>query len=106
MLPDKFSKENDMVPDWSEIPADEAKMIRRLFRALTTVEERLIAPIAPIMSLYTLPNGRTVHRGYVANFSQDICSLVKELPRLPSDVPIAIFKRANQENEMKEFKVQ
>ncbi len=68
---------------------------------MTMVEEMLISPALPVMSMYRLPNGQTIKRGYVANFSQNINSLTKILPRLK--VPILIVKRPGQNNTHKDF---
>ena len=96
----KFSKSNDMVPDF-DLPED----IKKQFENLTMIEEMLISPIFAFMSIFRLPGGQYVSRGYMANFSQDIGSLIKQLPHIVKDLPILLIKKKNQKNEEKEFKV-
>ncbi len=79
--------------------------IKLHFEKLTMVEEMLISPVQPIMSIYRLPGGQLVSRGYVANFSQNLDVLCKELPRIPADISVIILKKDGQCNNNKEFKV-
>ena len=65
----------------------------------------LISPILTVMSVYSLPGGQLLSRGYVANFSQDITQLCKTLPRLTSEIPLLIVKKIDQNNNSKDFKV-
>ena len=65
----------------------------------------LISPILTVMSVFRLPGGQLLSRGYVANFSQDISELCKALPRKTSEIPILIVKKTDQNNISKEFKV-
>lgn len=97
----KFSKENLMSPNFEEIPDD----IRKHLEQLTMVEEMLISPVLPIMSIYRLPNQQLVSRGFIANFAQDVTNLTKILPRLPKDVPVLVVKRKDQTNKSSEFRV-
>ena len=69
------------------------------------IEEMLISPILTIMSIFRLPGGQLVSRGYVANFSQDIAPLCRSLPRKTSEIPLLIVKKIDQNNESKEFTV-
>ena len=55
------------------------------------------------MCMFRLPNGQLISRGYVANFSQDVNSICKILPRLT--VPVLIVRRKGQKNTHKDFKV-
>ena len=87
----KFSKENDMVPNLGDLP----DTVKYLFERLTMIEEMLIAPIIPIMSVYRLSKGALASRGFSANFSQNINEIINELPRLPKDLPIIILKKKN-----------
>jgi hypothetical protein len=96
-----FTVENDMKPDLDELPPN----IKLLFEQLTMVEEMLISPILTVMSIFRLPGGQLLSRGYVANFSQDIQPICKILPRLTNNIPILIVKKQGQNNESKEFKV-
>ncbi len=73
----KFSAENNMNPSFHELPID----IKKEFEKLTMIEEMLISPILTVMSVFRLPGGQLLSRGYVANFSQDISQLCKLLPR-------------------------
>ena len=67
--------------------------IKLHFEKLTLVEEMLISPVQPLMSIYRLPGGQLVSRGYVANFSQNLDVLCKELPRIPADISVIILKK-------------
>ena len=57
------------------------------------------------MSVFRLPGGQLISRGYVANFTQDINELCATLPRLTSEIPVPIVKKIDQNNQSKEFKV-
>ena len=52
------------------------------------IEEMLISPVIPVMSIYRLAYGQNLSRGHVVNFSQDICSLITILPKIPSTIPL------------------
>ncbi len=83
----------------NDLPDD----LKKAFEDLTMIEEMLIAPLLAIMSIFRLPGGQLVSRGFVANFSQDIQPIIDQLPRLPKDLPILILKKKNQINEEKQF---
>ncbi|EPZ36337.1 hypothetical protein ROZALSC1DRAFT_29660 [Rozella allomycis CSF55] len=99
--PMKFSLENDMLPNPSAIPL----RIRKMLKNLTPVEEMLISPVLPIMAVYKLPGGQSVSRGFTANFRQDVNDLCKQLPRLPTCLPVLIGRRRGQQNTLRECKV-
>ena len=90
-----------MVPGLDQVPLD----IKKGLEELTMVEEMLISPILAIMSIYRLPGGALINRGFCANFQQDIQPLVYVLPRLPKDIPLLILKKKDQENNVKQFLV-
>ena len=69
------------------------------------IEEMLVAPVHPIMSVYRLPGGQLMSNGYIANFAQDVNQICKVLPHLPKDLPIIILSKKDQYNTDKEFKV-
>ena len=79
--------------------------IKKAFEDLTMIEEMLISPLLAIMSVFRLPGGQLVSRGFVANFSQEIQPIVNVLPRVPKDLPLLILKKKNQLNEEKQFVV-
>lgn len=79
--------------------------IRVALRSLTMVEEMLCSPILPIMSVFRLPNGTNLHRGHVANFPQDTLQLIRELPRLPQNLPFAVVRREGENNNSHECRV-
>jgi hypothetical protein len=54
------------------------------------------------MSVYRLPSGQLISRGYVANFSQNFNEVCQILPRLSKHLPIIIVKKKGQENIIKE----
>ena len=95
----KYTAENTMMPSFDEIPLK----IKKHFENLTMIEEMLISPILAVMSIFRLPGGQLLSRGYVANFSQDLSSILKSLPRKTSEIPILIVKKIDQNNESKEF---
>ena len=97
----KYTDKNLMKPGLDFIPSH----IKTLFEELTMIEEMLISPIASVMSIFRLPGGQLLSRGYIANFSQDITQLCSELPRKTKDIPILIVKRIDQNKNSKEFKV-
>lgn len=96
-----FFKLNDMVPALDDIPFE----IKQNLENLTMIEEMLISPILAVMSVYRLPGGALINRGFVANFSQDVNEIIKELPRLPKDLPILVLKKKDQQNNVKRFMV-
>lgn len=96
-----FSEENAMNPRFDCIPAG----VKVQFEQLSMVEEMLISPILPVMSIYRLPNGSLVSRGYVANFGQDITPICRALPRLSASIPLIIVKEDRQTLTQKEFRV-
>ena len=83
-----------MVSDLDIVPYP----IKKLLEEMTMVEEMLISPILPIMSVYRLPNGQNVLRGHMANFVQDISDLVKVLPRMTNTLPVLIVKKKRSKN--------
>ena len=56
-----------MVPCLSELPIS----IKKDFENLTMIEEMLVSPLLSIMSVYRLPGGALITRGFCANFVQD-----------------------------------
>ena len=95
---DRFSAENDMVR--TGVVPDH---IKRLLREMTMIEEMLLSPVIPIMTLYRINGlGRRVARGFCVNFRQNVQAFAKELPRLPRDLPVLIVRRRGQENTTKE----
>ena len=97
----KFGHDNDMTPDHSTIPMD----IRIHLRKLTMIEEILLSPVLPVMSVFKLRTGQNIHRGYVANFRQESAALIDEVPRLANRIPVVIVKRCGQDNTSAECKV-
>ena len=97
----KFGKDNDMIRDMTHVPPEIALELRKL----TMVEEMLLSPVHPIMSVYRLPSGGNVSRGYVANFKQDSVTFIKQIPLKPSELPCMIIRRQGQQNTSADFKV-
>ncbi len=95
----KFTAYNTMQLSFDEVPL----YIKKHFEQLTMIEEMLISPILAVMSIFRLPGGQLLSRGYVANFSQDLTPLLQSLPRKTCEIPILIVKKTNQNNESKEF---
>jgi len=90
-----------MIRDMTLIPPEIALELRKL----TMVEEMLLSPVHPIMSVYRLPSGGNVSREYVANFKQDSINFIKQIPLKPSELPCMIIRRQGQQNTSVDFKV-
>jgi len=60
---------------------------------LTQVEEMLISPVMPIMSVYRLPLVQYGYSGHVFNLPQDVASFVHSLPRTPSQLDVVVVRR-------------
>jgi hypothetical protein len=88
-----------MVPQLDLLPTD----IKEDLEKLTMVEEMLISPILAVMSIYRLPGGALINRGFCANFSQDLGEILTTLPRLPKDLPLLVLKKKDQNNNVKQF---
>ena len=69
------------------------------FENLTMIEEMLLAPVLPIMSIVTLKGGQTVKRGFAANFRQDSITFLKELPRTAAELPILLVRKPGETEE-------
>lgn len=86
----KFSLPNDMIPfPPGRIPPE----ILRLLAEATQIEEMLIAPVLPLMTVFRVRGGGRACRGHCANFSQDVRTFTRVLPRRTRDVPIVIVRR-------------
>ncbi|KAK3914465.1 Vacuolar membrane-associated protein iml1 [Frankliniella fusca] len=74
---------------------------------LTFIEERLIARVHPLISVYMLTrNGQYGYRKNVINFSQDIESFVKELPVKVTDLnSVIIVRKEGEDNTYHDFNV-
>ena len=96
---EKFSRANMMIPLLDELP----KQIQKDFEELTQIEEMLISPFCPMMSVYRLSSGHLVNSGYCATFAQDIQPIVDQLPKLAKDVSIIVIQKKNKLNENKDF---
>ena len=59
------------------------------------IEEILVSPLLANMSIFRLPGGQLVSRGFVANFSQETQPIVDILPRLPKNLPLLVLKKKN-----------
>lgn len=67
-------------------------------KGLSEVEQMLISPVLPLMSIYRLPHGQYGYSGHVINLPQEIPSFVNSLPRLPSDLDIVIIRKEGSNN--------
>ena len=74
-------------------------------QGLTQVEEMLISPVMPIMSVYKLPLGQYGYSGHVINLPQDVASFVRSLPRVPSQLDVVVVHREGATGSHKDFKV-
>ena len=81
--PKLYSKGNNMDPG----PVPPA------LQGLTQVEEMLISPEMPMMSVYRLPHGQLGYGGHVINLLQDVASFVSRLPRHPSSLDLVVIRK-------------
>ncbi len=82
-----FSHENKALPTWTrdgEIMYD----IPKELAYLTMAEKLLIQRVSPLVPVIHIKNGILGVRGHIVSFFQDISSIARVLPRLPSEVSI------------------
>lgn len=80
--------EKGCLPVWFDDASEPHYSLPEELRELTPGEQSLIQLVSPIMPLTHLKNGTFGMKGHVCAFPQDISSVAKELPRLPSDVNV------------------
>ena len=61
-------------------------------QGLTVIEEMLVSPILPVMTVFTVRGGAYKFKGNSINFMQHVNDLVLELPRLPSQIQTLIVR--------------
>lgn len=98
----KFTIDNKMIPLLDELDELEPD-IKKAYELLTQLEEMLISPVAPIMSVFRLSGGQLVNNGYCASFKQDLKLILKDIPRLPSQVEIIVIQKKTKANINKQF---
>ncbi len=103
---DKCKKESDEpIPRWSNanrtIPGDQPLWAR----GLTQIEEMLVSPILPVMTVYRLKGGSNKFYGNSINFMQRLDRFVNILPRLPSQLKILIVRGPGANLKDEYFKV-
>lgn len=96
----KYVTSNKMDPSLEKIPIE----IRKIFEEATTLEQLLVSPIVPVMSIERLSSGHLKNSGYCASFVQDLQPLCTLLPRLPTEVSVLVIKDNNDPNKMQEYK--
>lgn len=96
-----FGVENDMIRNMDKVPID----IQIHLRKMTMIEEMLVAAVLPIMTVYRLPCGKNVSRGFVANFKQDSTTFIKTIPLTREQLPIVVIRRFGKNNTSADFKV-
>ena len=62
------------------------------------IEEMLLAPFLPVMSVFKLKTDQNTHRGYVASFRQESAAFYDKVPRLADRIPITAVKPNGQGN--------
>lgn len=77
--------------------------IKNIFENSTTMEQLLISPIIPVMSINRLSSGHLKNTGYCASFVQDMQPICKFLPRLANDVSVLIVKQKDKDNNIQEY---
>jgi hypothetical protein len=65
--------------------------------ACTQLEEMLLSPIIPLMTVIRKANGRVATSGFVANFRQENLKVVNQIPRKLESVPLVFVKRDGEE---------
>ena len=93
--PKLYSPDNNMDP--GSVPL--------ALQGLTQVEEMLISPVMPIMSVYQLPLGQYGYSGHVINLPQDVESFVRSLPCMPSQLDVVVVRKEGAAGSHKDFKV-
>ena len=93
--PKPYSESNNMDPG----PVPPA------LQELTQVEEMLISPVMPMMSVYRLPHGQLGYSGHVINLPQDVASFVSSLPRHPSSLDLVVIRKESTAGSHKDFAV-
>ena len=69
------------------------------------MEEMLLSPVLPVMTVYRLKAGGNVSRGFVANLKQDSLKFIKQIPLTADQLPILVVWRVGKNNEAVDFKV-
>ncbi|KAF6161254.1 hypothetical protein GIB67_009141 [Kingdonia uniflora] len=72
---------------------------------LTNLEQILIAPIHPMMSLYRFKGQQYKYSENVTNFEQDVNAIATSLPFKPSDVSTILIVNRSGAHATKEFRV-
>ena len=90
-----------MVPDFLSVP----EHIRILLYQMTQVEEMLITPIVPFMSVLSTSSGHPVYSGFSANFRQDVIEFMKSIPLSLAQLRIMFVLRPDENNNMHACKV-
>ena len=90
-----------MIRNLEKIPVD----IQIHLRNMKMIEEMLVACVLPIMTVYRLPCGKNVSRGFVANFKQDSTTFIKTIPLTRDQLPIVVIRRIGKNNTSADFKV-
>ena len=88
-----------MTPDLELVPRE----IKKMLEDMTMIEEMLISPVLPGMSIYRLPDGQNVSRGHMVNFSQEISINKSFTKNYKSTLPVITLKKINQKNESRHF---
>lgn len=95
----KFSHLNLMDPQFEKLP----QKIKQDLESMTLLEELLISPVVAIMQVFRLTTGQYLHRGYIANFTQNLTELCLNLPRMSNDLPLIIINNTNNNVKHKEL---
>jgi hypothetical protein len=77
--------------------------IKKVFESATFLEQLLISPIIPVMSVYRLSSGHLVNKGYCAAFVQNIQPICDMLPRIPKEVDLLLIKKKSEKINHKDL---
>ena len=90
---DKYTATNDMDPLFENL-TDQNRID---LADCTQLEEMLLSPLIPIMTVIRKGNGRVATSGFVANFRQDNLTVVNQIPRKVGSVPLVFVKKDGED---------
>ena len=72
---------------------------------MTIIEQILISPVKPFLTLFKLSGGQYGYRGHIINFNQDISGLAQQLPHTNLSEIVIIRKPTDAVSAFSEFRV-
>jgi hypothetical protein len=99
-----YSHANKVLPTWTN---DQGRVMFEIpveLSSLTIAEKLLIQRVSPLIPVIHIKNGIMGSRGHIVSFFQDISSISKILPRLPSEISIIKVIRDRKNKKVEHFK--